>query len=176
VSSSHQLRADFGRGSAAKGGGQKSSTAVLGPLAGPSRTAQNTDVSNTLEDASAPSRNDASVVVVEPNDDNRSLYFDLLKGEGWNPTVVEDARTALNRLAASPLPRAVIFDVVLPDMSAVEFCDALNRVDAESVSRRIVITGWLLTPLERAELSKRGVRDIHQKPLDVDTVLELLKA
>jgi CheY-like chemotaxis protein len=126
-----------------------------------------------IESASVAPR---SVVVVESHEDNRAMYEALLEVTGWHPSVVATAHDALVHLRASPLPHAVIFDVVLPDMTGLAFSEAMNALIGDTIPcRRIVVTGWLLSPADRTALRRHGVTAIYAKPCDPDALLDALK-
>jgi CheY-like chemotaxis protein len=116
------------------------------------------------------------ITVVEPHADNRAMYQTFLELKGWDTSSVETARDALARLRIDPRPHAVIFDVVLPDMNPLAFCEAMETLVGEGPAvRRIIVTGWLLSPADREELTRRGVTGIYEKPCDLDALLRALR-
>jgi CheY-like chemotaxis protein len=119
----------------------------------------------------------ASVLVVDSHADNRAMYRELFEGAGWHASVVATARDALVCLRGDPRPRAVVFDVVLPDMSGLAFSEAMETLIGEEIPcRRIVVTGWRLSAAERAALTRHGVTAIYSKPCDIDALLRVLNS
>jgi CheY-like chemotaxis protein len=49
------------------------------------------------------------------------MHQERLDGAGWQASVVPTATEALSRLRGGPAPDAVIFGIVLPDMTDVVF-------------------------------------------------------
>jgi CheY-like chemotaxis protein len=116
------------------------------------------------------------VVVVDSHEDNRAMYQALLQVAGWAPSVVASARDALACLRAGPYPHAVIFDVVLPDMTGFAFSEAMDALIGDTIPcRRIVVTGWILSAADRAALRRHGVTAIYEKPCDPEALLDALK-
>lgn len=118
-----------------------------------------------------------TVVVVEPHADNRAMYQMFLELKGWDASPFENASAALVHLRRGPRPHAVVFDVVLPDMSAVAFCEAMDALigDNGPALRRVVVTGWLLSAVDREELTRGGVTAIYEKPCDLEVLLRALQ-
>jgi CheY-like chemotaxis protein len=117
-----------------------------------------------------------SVVVVDSDEDNRAMYRALLQATGWDSSVVASARDALARLRAGPYPHAVIFDIVLRDMTGFAFSEAMDALIGDTIPcRRIVVTGWLLSASDRAALRRHGVTAIYAKPCDPEVLLDALK-
>lgn len=119
----------------------------------------------------------ATVVVVEPHADNRAMYQTFLELAGWDASLFENANAALVRLHCEPRPQAVAFDFLLPDMTAVAFCGAIDALlgDKNPSLRRIVVTGWLLSAADRDALTRGGVTAIYQKPCNLDVLLRALQ-
>ena len=103
------------------------------------------------------------------------MYHELLEASGLRPSVVGTARDALARLRDHPPPQAVIFDIVLPDMTPLAFCEAMEALIADTKPcKRIVVTGWLLSAADRAALTRYGVTEIYMKPCNTDELLQAL--
>jgi DNA-binding NtrC family response regulator len=116
------------------------------------------------------------VVVVEPHADNRAMYEMFLELSGVEASAFDTASGALEHLRVAPRPHAVVFDVVLPDMTALAFCKAMDAINGDGPGcRRIVITGWRLSPADREALTRGGVTAIYEKPCHLDGLLRALK-
>jgi response regulator RpfG family c-di-GMP phosphodiesterase len=112
------------------------------------------------------------VVVVEPHGDNRAMYKMFLELSGVETSAFDTAAAALEYLRIAPRPQAVVFDFVLPDMTALAFCNAMDAISGDGPAwRRIVVTGWRLSAADRDGLTRGGVTAIYEKPCHLDVLL-----
>ncbi len=61
-------------------------------------------------------------------------------------TLVQSAGAALAYLAANPPPDVILCDLMMPEMSGMEFHDELTRVRPELIARVVFMTGGAFTP------------------------------
>jgi DNA-binding NtrC family response regulator len=118
----------------------------------------------------------SGVVIVDPDPDNRELYQTFLELFGWDVSPFETASAALARLCVPPGHSPSIFEVVLPDMTALAFCEAIDAVVGDGPPlRRIVVTSQMLSADDCAALSRQGVAAIYEKPCGMTALLRALR-
>jgi CheY-like chemotaxis protein len=102
-----------------------------------------------------------TALVVEDDEDTRSLIVDWLQTEGWK---VHNARNGLEGLQAylQHTPGLIILDLMMPEMDGFEFLDDLRQQHLAVEPSVIVVTAKDLTP-EDLERLNGGVQRIIQK-------------
>jgi PAS domain S-box-containing protein len=101
------------------------------------------------------------VLVVEDDDDARSVLRRALEREGWGVVEAQNGRVALERLDRA-LPGLVLLDLMMPEMDGFEFLEAFRQREGCEVIPVVVITGKELSDDERGRLNG-GVERIVQK-------------
>lgn len=91
------------------------------------------------------------ILVVEDDAATRQMLRRTLEREGWTVVEAENGRAALERVAER-VPRAVLLDLMMPEMDGFEFVEALRQDDHCSAVPIIVITGKELSSEERDRL------------------------
>jgi len=107
-----------------------------------------------------------SILIVDDDDDTRSLLCDALRGRGFDAHAVESAHACLERLRARSFD-VVVTDVQMPGMSGVELCGQLHERHPDLLP--IVLTG--LGALDTAVAAIRaGAYDFITKPVKIDAL------
>jgi PAS domain S-box-containing protein len=88
--------------------------------------------------------------------------------------VVTTAKEALAILAAGRHFDVILSDLMMPEMSGIEFYDELGRQDAAVAERVVFITGGVFTP-GAAEFLDRVVNERMSKPFDTKSVRSLVR-
>jgi PAS domain S-box-containing protein len=101
------------------------------------------------------------VLVVDDNDIDRRQICCAIEQDGWDVVEAENGRIALKALAAAS-PRAIILDLVMPEMSGFEFLDEFRRHPEWRDIPVVVVTARDLTAEDRLRLDD-GVHGIIQK-------------
>ena len=114
------------------------------------------------------------ILIVEDNELNLKLLRDVLQVEGY---ATEEARTAEEGLALAwrEPPALVLMDIHLPKMDGLAALHAL-RADARTATVPVVAVTASAMPLERAEIIGAGFDGCFVKPLDIDQILEEVRA
>ena len=89
-------------------------------------------------------------------------------------TVVERGSEALARILADEPFDVILCDIMMPEMTGMEFHCELSRVRPEIAARVVFMSGGVFTPGVRAFLDEIPNRRID-KPLDVDALRELIR-
>jgi two-component system response regulator CpxR len=111
------------------------------------------------------------ILVVDDDDDGRSLVKELLESDGYVVHEARDGGAALELLATVPEPALVILDLEMPVMSGGEVLDAMKK--HERLARLPVLivsgSGRMIDP-------RRGsVVGILTKPIDVDRFTKIVR-
>jgi two-component system cell cycle response regulator DivK len=118
------------------------------------------------------------ILVVEDNENNRTLVRDVLQATGYRVVEATTAEDGL-RLAADQQPDLILMDIQLPGMSGIE---ALHRLRADPATRGIrvlAVTASAMTD-DRRQIMAAGFDGYQPKPISVkgflQTVRELLSS
>jgi PAS domain S-box-containing protein len=101
------------------------------------------------------------VLIVDDNDIDRRQIGCALGQDGWDVIEAENGRVALGTLAAA-CPRAIILDLMMPEMSGFEFLNEFRRHPEWREIPVVVVTALDLTAEDRDHLNG-GVHGIVQK-------------
>ncbi|HEY2406678.1 MAG TPA: response regulator, partial [Polyangiaceae bacterium] len=115
------------------------------------------------------------VTLVLAEDDMRTVYAlsALLRGKGANVVVAETGREALSALEQHPATRAVLMDVMMPEMDGYEAMRRL-RQDARFAALPVIALTAKAMKGERERCIEAGASDYLSKPIDSDKLLETL--
>lgn len=114
------------------------------------------------------------ILIVEDNELNRKLLRDVLQIEGYATVEATTAERGLELARADP-PALVLMDIHLPFMDGVAALGALRHHPATARIPVIAVTASAM-PLERAEIVGAGFDGCFVKPLDIDQVLDEVRA
>lgn len=107
------------------------------------------------------------VLILEDNDDVRTILADLLSTSGYDPLTADNGQMALKMIEEEHPPVGII-DLMLPDMSGLEVIGEINRnyPDIEC----IVLTAYA-SQESAIKAVKLGAYNYIQKPYDVEQLL-----
>jgi CheY-like chemotaxis protein len=109
------------------------------------------------------------VLVVEDSDDSREMLAQLLDLEGFNPITARHGKEALALLShTSPLPSAIIADLMMPVMDGWELCAQL-RADPRLADIPVIV----LSAVADRGHAPHAVA-VLRKPLNLDALLGAL--
>jgi CheY-like chemotaxis protein len=114
------------------------------------------------------------ILIVEDNALNAKLLRDVLQVEGYRTVEAGTAEEGLALAWADP-PALVLMDIHLPGMDGVRALDRL-RDDVRTREVPVIAVTASAMPLERAEIVGAGFDGCFVKPLDVDQVLDEVRA
>src|SRR4051812_25391763 len=81
-------------------------------------------------------RHGTELLVVDDDEELRSLLAQSLQEHGYSVTTAPNGREALARLRSAALPAAVLLDLNMPTMNGWQFCAAKN---ADEVLRAVPV-------------------------------------
>ena len=113
----------------------------------------------------------AAILIIEDEEDVRSLLQDILTMQGHHVVIAQDGRegVALFKPGAFDL---VFTDLGMPGMSGWEVAKAIRAQDPKVAIA--IITGWDIH-MEKDSLEESGVNLIIQKPFTVDAIVRLVR-
>jgi two-component system, OmpR family, response regulator CpxR len=110
-----------------------------------------------------------TVLVVDDDIDIRESLRDIIEAEGYPVVCAANGEAALQLLAELPRPGLIVLDLMMPMMSGWEFL-ALVRGDKALADIPVAVisaSGGMRQP--------HGATCFLQKPVDLDTVLDLVR-
>ncbi len=109
-----------------------------------------------------------TILVVEDDDDIRSVILDLLESEGYRTLAAANGKEALDVLSSSPKPCLVLLDMMMPIMNGREFLDIIMK-DSMLAPLPVLIVSSV------ADVSNsKGSVGFLKKPIDIDVILEVV--
>jgi CheY-like chemotaxis protein len=109
------------------------------------------------------------VMLVEDDDDIRETLAVLLEEEGYQVASCRNGREALAALRAGPLPRAILLDLMMPEMDGHEFRRVL-LADARLASLPVI----LITAAGMERVRREDFTEVLRKPIRAERLLEVL--
>ena len=108
------------------------------------------------------------VLVVDDEEQNRSLLRDPLEARGYEIAEAENGMVALEKIAAR-LPDVILLDVMMPQMDGFEVCRRL-KTDSRTAHIPILMVTALSDRKERLMGIAVGANDFLNKPVDIQDV------
>ncbi|OHB74391.1 MAG: hypothetical protein A2Z34_08040 [Planctomycetes bacterium RBG_16_59_8] len=103
----------------------------------------------------------ASIMVVDDEEDTRTMLYELLSSEGYIVATAKDALEALKAMSRSRFD-LVVSDLRMPMMEGIEFLDKIKA--AAPSTKAIILTAYGNHPLYLDALEK-GAADMLLKPV-----------
>jgi DNA-binding response OmpR family regulator len=119
-------------------------------------------------ETSAPQR----ILLVDDNRDAAEFLAALLRMDGHDVSLAFDGEEALQSAAAFR-PEAALIDLGLPGIDGCEVAIRLRSLQATPPILMVAVTGWGSAD-DKARADKAGFDRYLTKPIDYDTVRELL--
>jgi len=117
--------------------------------------------------------NNATILYVEDNLDNRTLVRRILTAEGYNLIEAVNATQALE-IIENTRPNLILMDINMPDMDGYSLTSRIkSRTGFESVPIVALTANVMRGDRERS--LEAGCDGYIQKPLDIDSLLELVE-
>lgn len=114
-----------------------------------------------------------NILIVEDDRDLSAMLVQLLQSEGFRAAAALDGRTAMAH-AAQERPDAIILDVMLPDVSGFEICQALKLRRETNLIPILMLTALSDADSERSGL-RVGANRYLTKPFDPAALIAELR-
>jgi two-component system cell cycle sensor histidine kinase/response regulator CckA len=109
------------------------------------------------------------VLVVDDEEQNRTLLRDPLEARGYEVEEAENGLLALQKIAARP-PDVILLDLMMPKMDGFEVCRRLKK-DPKTAHIPILIVTALSERGDRLMGIQAGANDFLNKPIDIQDVI-----
>jgi class 3 adenylate cyclase len=127
------------------------------------------EIKNLKPMSTGPTRAPGFVLVVDDEEQNRSLLRDPLEARGYEVEEAADGVLALQKIAGRP-PDVILLDLMMPQMDGFEVCRRLKK-DPKTAHIPILIVTALSDRKERLMGIEAGANDFLNKPIDIQDVI-----
>jgi two-component system cell cycle response regulator DivK len=117
--------------------------------------------------------NNATILYVEDNIDNRTLVRRILMAEGYNLLEAVNAAEALEILSDTQ-PNLILMDINMPDMDGYTLTAKIKRMPGFESTPIIALTANVMRG-DRERSLEAGCDGYIQKPIDIDTLSEQIE-
>jgi len=118
--------------------------------------------------------NNATILYVEDNIDNRTLVRRILIAEGYNLLEAADAMQALDILK-NTRPNLILMDINMPDMDGYSLTAKIKGTPGLKSIPVIALTANVMRG-DRERSLEAGCDGYIQKPIDIDTLAEQIES
>ena len=114
------------------------------------------------------------ILVVEDNEMNRNMISRRLERRGFEVSFAVDGQSGVTA-AETEIPNLILMDLSLPIMDGWE---ATRRIKSQPQTRNIPVIALTAheTEEERVKAVEAGCDDYETKPVDIDRLVEKIKA
>jgi class 3 adenylate cyclase/CheY-like chemotaxis protein len=127
------------------------------------------EIKNIKPASTGPTSSLGFVLVVDDEEQNRSLLRDPLEARGYEIAEAENGLLALQKVAERP-PDVILLDLMMPRMDGFEVCRRLKK-DLKTAHIPILIVTALSERKERLMGIEAGANDFLNKPIDIQDVI-----
>jgi signal transduction histidine kinase len=127
------------------------------------------EIQNIKPRSTGTTRSLGFVLVVDDEEQNRSLLRDPLEARGYEVAEAENGLLALQNIAARP-PDVILLDLMMPKMDGFEVCRRLKK-DPKTAHIPILMVTALSERGDRLMGIQAGANDFLNKPIDIQDVI-----
>ncbi|MEA3459157.1 MAG: ATPase, T2SS/T4P/T4SS family [Chloroflexota bacterium] len=113
----------------------------------------------------------AKILIVDDNAAMCETLSDILEEKGYRAVIAQDGPKAIAEVKGQHFDLALI-DIVMPGMNGVETLREIKKADPELTT--MIMTGHSALEGSVSEALETGVDGILYKPLDIDTIVEMI--
>ena len=127
------------------------------------------ELQNNKAASGGTTRSHGFVLVVDDEEQNRTLLRDSLEARGYEVEEAENGMQALQKIAARR-PDVILLDLMMPKMDGFEVCRHLRK-DAKTAHLPILMITALSERGDRLTSIQAGANDFLNKPIDIQDVI-----
>lgn len=105
------------------------------------------------------------ILIVEDDIDTRSLIKLFLETNGYNTSVANDGKEALEQLRTTTAPCLILSDLIMPNINGWELIDIISNDKALNSIPIIVLSAY-------GGVGEQGDRECINKPVDLNLMLK----
>jgi len=130
------------------------------------------EMEEVSEEAAAPPEGQGeTILLVEDEEKVREVGREVLESLGYRVLTAVNGREALEMYRSEVGVDLVVTDIVMPEMGGRELVRVLKKADPHL--KAVAITGHVTEEIQ--ELRKEGILEVIQKPLDVNTLAQVVR-
>ncbi len=132
---------------------------------------------NTLKGAKKQFVGRGSILLVEDNETNQQMAFELLKLSGFDVDVASNGREAIHKVKTSGSPSKydlILMDIHMPETDGIEATRKIKQMNAYSELPVVAMTADVFNTV-RQKCMNVGIVDFIYKPIDPKKVIEVVK-
>ena len=114
------------------------------------------------------------VLVIDDSRTMRLILGRMLRDLGLEVTEASNGRDALAQLDAGLSPSVILVDWNMPEMTGIEFVEAVRQAPYESTAKVVMVTTETEVPQVRRALES-GADEYVMKPFTSDAIIEKLQ-
>jgi two-component system chemotaxis response regulator CheY len=118
--------------------------------------------------------NKIQVLVIDDSRTMRLILRRMLSDLGLDVAEASNGRDALAQLDAGLAPAVILVDWNMPEMTGIEFVEAVRRPPYESTAKLVMVTTETEVPQVRRAL-ETGADEYVMKPFTSDAIIEKLQ-
>lgn len=112
------------------------------------------------------------ILIVEDNELNMKLFFDILKYQNYEPIKALDGLEGYEKIKSETFD-LIILDIQLPKMTGFEI---LEKLKEENVSLPpVVIASACAMDEDKKKAKEYGIEDYITKPIDINNFVKTIK-
>jgi len=115
------------------------------------------------------------ILIVDDNTSITGLLSKVLKFQGIESDVSNDGRNGLDLIERNKYD-AVILDISMPEFTGIDVVNALNESGKIKENKIIILSASIRSDKDLLALKEKGVHSVLKKPVEIDTLLSILKS
>lgn len=112
------------------------------------------------------------ILIVEDNELNMKLFYDILKFQNYEPIKALDGLCAYEKIKNEKFD-LIILDIRLPKMTGFEILEKLKKEEIDLPP--IIIASACAMDEDKRRASMLGVKDYITKPIDINNFIKIVK-
>jgi two-component system cell cycle response regulator DivK len=112
------------------------------------------------------------ILIVEDNELNMKLFFDILKYQNYNPQKATDGLQAYEKIKSETYD-LIILDIQLPKLDGFSLLEKLKKENIDIPP--VIIASACAMDSDKAQAKKFGIENYITKPIDINNFVKTVK-